>query len=91
MLFARTDVDGITPVGKHAHGRFANEDSASSLVAWDPVHQREAWRVKTPIHFNGGVLATGGRLVFQGQMDDKFNAYDASNGHRLWSFENTLK
>lgn len=64
-----------------------NEDSASSLVAWDPVHQREVWRVKTPIHFNGGVLATGGRLVFQGQMDDKFNAYDASNGHGLWSFD----
>jgi quinohemoprotein ethanol dehydrogenase len=64
-----------------------NEDSASSLVAWDPVRQREVWRVKTPIHFNGGVLATGGTLVFQGQMDSKFNAYDARNGHLLWTFD----
>ena len=64
-----------------------NEDSASSLVAWDPVRQREAWRVKTPIHFNGGVLATGGNLVFQGQMDSKFNAYDARTGQLLWSFD----
>ena len=64
-----------------------NEDSASSLVAWDPVRQREIWRVKTPIHFNGGVLATGGTLVFQGQMDSKFNAYDARNGHLLWTFD----
>ena len=45
------------------------------------------WRVKTPIHFNGGVLATGGNLVFQGQMDSKFNAYDARNGHLLWSYD----
>lgn len=63
------------------------EDSASSLVAWDPVTQREAWRVPTPIHFNGGVLATGGNLVFQGQMDDRFNAYDANTGKRLWSYD----
>ena len=64
-----------------------NEDSASSLVAWDPVQQREVWRVKTPIHFNGGVLATAGNLVFQGQMDSKFNAYDGRTGQRLWSFD----
>lgn len=63
------------------------EDSTSSLVAWDPVTQREVWRVPTPIHFNGGVLATGGGLVFQGQMDDWFNAYDAKTGARLWSFD----
>ena len=64
-----------------------NEDSASSLVAWDPVQQREVWRVKTPIHFNGGVMATGGNLVFQGQMDSKFNAYDARSGQLLWSYD----
>ena len=64
-----------------------NEDSASSLVAWDPVRQREVWRVKTPMHFNGGVLATAGKLVFQGQMDSKFNAYDARSGQLLWSFD----
>lgn len=64
-----------------------NEDSASSLVAWNPAQQREIWRVKTPIHFNGGVLATGGNLVFQGQMDSKFNAYDARTGQQVWSFD----
>lgn len=63
------------------------EDSASALVAWDPVRQKQVWRVPTPIHFNGGILATGGNLVFQGQMDDRFNAYDATNGKRLWSFD----
>ncbi|MBC8055971.1 MAG: c-type cytochrome, partial [Rhizobiales bacterium] len=33
------------------------------------------------------VLATGGNLVFQGQMDDRFNAYDARTGKRLWSYD----
>ena len=75
---------GVNPTIAFPKG---NEDSASSLVAWDPVQQREVWRVKTPIHFNGGVLATGGNLVFQGQMDSKFNAYDARNGHLLWSYD----
>ena len=75
---------GVNPTIAFPKG---NEDSASSLVAWDPVRQREIWRVKTPIHFNGGVLATGGNLVFQGQMDSKFNAYDARNGHLLWTFD----
>ena len=75
---------GVNPAIAFPKGR---EDSASSLVAWDPVTQREAWRVPTPIHFNGGVLATAGNLVFQGQMDDRFNAYDARSGKRLWSFD----
>ncbi|XHR99097.1 alcohol dehydrogenase [Sphingomonas sp. DBB INV C78] len=61
-------------------------DSLSALVAWDPVTQKQAWRVPTPLHFNGGVMATGGNLVFQGQMDGLFNAYDARSGKRLWSF-----
>ena len=100
-LQATYDDHGITPQNWKRRGGMAldyavnpsiafpkgNEDSASSLVAWDPVRQREVWRVKTPIHFNGGVLTTGGSLVFQGQMDSQFNAYDARTGQRLWSFD----
>jgi quinohemoprotein ethanol dehydrogenase len=58
----------------------------SALVAWNPVTQKEAWRIPTPGHFNGGTMATAGNLVFQGQADSKFNAYDARTGKRLWSF-----
>ena len=35
--------------------------------------------------WNGGALATGGGLVFQGTADGHFNAYDAANGRPLWS------
>lgn len=59
----------------------------SALVAWDPVTQKEAWRIKTPAVFAGGVAATAGGLVFQGQVDHKFNAYDAKTGKLVWSFD----
>lgn len=59
---------------------------SSSLLAWDPVSQGPAWSVPTPGGWNAGVMATGGNLVFQGHMDGTFNAYNAGNGEKLWSF-----
>lgn len=59
---------------------------SSSLLAWDPVTQREVWRVPTEGFWNGGVLATAGDLVFQGHTDQSFNAYDALSGKRVWTF-----
>ncbi len=56
------------------------------LVAWDPVAQKARWTVEHPGPWNGGLLATGGGLVFQGTAGSEFNAYDASNGKKLWSF-----
>ena len=56
------------------------------LLAWDPVNQEARWTVEHSGAWNGGLLATGGGLVFQGTQDSEFNAYDASNGEKLWSF-----
>ena len=61
--------------------------ASGHLLAWDPVAQKEAWRVSLPGIFNGGVLATAGDLVFQGNMSGEFAAYDATNGTKLWSFD----
>jgi quinohemoprotein ethanol dehydrogenase len=58
----------------------------SYLQAWDPVRQRQVWKVATPSFWNGGTLTTGGDLVFQGQIDGKFNAYAADTGKLVWSF-----
>lgn len=60
--------------------------SQSALIAWDPVAQREMWRIATDGPTNGGVMATAGDLVFQGQIDGRFRAYDAETGNPLWSF-----
>ena len=56
-----------------------------ALIAWDPVAQRERWRVPFKGPWNGGVLATGGGLVFQGNATQEFAAYDATSGTKLWS------
>ena len=58
----------------------------SSLLAWNPVTQQKAWEVKTLGGWNGGLLATAGNLVFQGQLDGRFSAYSADKGKELWHF-----
>ena len=54
------------------------------LAAWDPVAQREVWRVQHPTTWNGGLLSTAGNLVFQGRSDGYFAAYAADSGALLW-------
>jgi quinohemoprotein ethanol dehydrogenase len=54
------------------------------LLAWDPVKQKEVWRVKHDFHWNGGVVTTAGGLVFQGAADGNLSAYHADNGKLLW-------
>jgi quinohemoprotein ethanol dehydrogenase len=59
----------------------------SYLQAWDPVHQRQVWKVSTPSFWNGGTMTTAGDLVFQGQIDSKFNAYAADSGKLVWVYD----
>jgi quinohemoprotein ethanol dehydrogenase len=66
-------VDAPAPTGK--------------LVAWNPVEQREAWEVKLPVLESGGVLATGGNLVFHGRSDGMLCAYNATDGKKLWEYD----
>jgi PQQ-dependent dehydrogenase (methanol/ethanol family) len=55
------------------------------IIAWDPVARREVWRVQHPLPSNGGMLATAGNLVFQGNSVGTFGAYRADTGEQLWS------
>ena len=63
------------------HGRWSG-----SLLAWDPINQKKVWEVKTGRPYQGGTLTTAGNLVFQGDTDGFFNAYDAQTGKKLWSY-----
>ncbi len=56
------------------------------LLAWDPVKQEEAWAFEHRGPWNGGILSTGGDLVFQGTADAHFAAYDAKSGEQKWKF-----
>jgi glucose dehydrogenase len=35
----------------------------------------------------GGILATGGGLVFTGEGNGYFRAYDAASGNKLWEYQ----
>ena len=54
------------------------------LIAWDPVQQKEAWRVEHVSPWNGGTTTTAGNLVFQGTADGRFIAFNAKTGEKLW-------
>lgn len=60
----------------------------SYLLAWDPVAQKAAW--KTP-GSGGGVLATAGNLVFQGQsrgiVKGTLAAFRADTGEIVWKYD----
>ena len=62
-------------------------DGKGYLVAWDPVRQREVWKVTRDEVWNGGTLTTAGGLVFQGGANGMFNAYHAGTGKELWGFD----
>ena len=59
---------------------------SGKLIAWDPVAKEARWTVEHPGPWNGGLLATGGGLVFQGNQQSEFSAYNATDGEKLWSF-----
>jgi alcohol dehydrogenase (cytochrome c)/quinohemoprotein ethanol dehydrogenase len=61
------------------------EQTFGRLIAWDPVNQREVWRVERAGMANGGALSTAGGLVFQGTGSGEFTALDARTGQQLWS------
>jgi glucose dehydrogenase len=58
-----------------------------ALVAVDYNSGKIRWRVKKPEPMFGGALATAGGLVFAGEGNGKFTAYDSSNGKELWSYQ----
>ena len=71
--------------------------SAFTNVAKDPVQNgvfaainvdtgKLAWQYKAKQPLIGGALATAGNLVFMGEGDGYFDAFDATSGAKLWKF-----
>lgn len=44
------------------------------------------WQQKTPDILIGGVLATKGGLLFMGEGNGDFSAFDAASGKKVWTF-----
>jgi len=60
---------------------------AGNVTAVDYNSGKIKWQVKTPQPMIGGILATGGGVVFTGEANGWFKAYDAKSGKTLWSFQ----
>jgi glucose dehydrogenase len=54
------------------------------LSSIDMSSGKIAWQTKTAQPLIGGVLATAGGLVFMGEGDGHFNAYNSQTGELLW-------
>ena len=62
------------------------EQQSGNITAVNYNTGKIKWQVKTPEPMIGGILATAGGLVFTGEGNGKFAAYNSSNGKELWSF-----
>src|SRR5271170_3824266 len=63
-----------------------SEEQWGQLVAVDLDTGKIAWKAKTPQPLIGGVLATAGDLVFNGEANGWFKAFDAKTGKELWKY-----
>ena len=63
------------------------EDYIGALRAMDPKTGEVIWEYKNNAPLWGGVLATGGGLVFTGTPEGFLKAFDAKTGDELWKFQ----
>src|ERR1700726_1111792 len=62
------------------------ETQSGNITAVNYDTGKIKWKVKTPEPMIGGILATAGGLVFTGEGNGEFAAYNSSTGKELWNF-----
>ncbi len=65
----------------------ASEEQWGNVSAVDVTTGKITWQKKTEGPMIGGALATAGGLVFAGEGNGLFKAYDAQTGAVLWQFQ----
>ncbi len=63
------------------------EQQSGNVTAVNVDTGEIAWQSKTEQPMIGGTLTTAGNLVFAGEANGQFNAYNATTGETLWSFQ----
>jgi PQQ-dependent dehydrogenase (methanol/ethanol family) len=64
-----------------------SEQQWGNITAVDYDTGHIAWKVKTKEPMIGGALATAGGLVFAGEGNGWFRAYNSSTGELLWQYQ----
>jgi alcohol dehydrogenase (cytochrome c) len=62
------------------------EPDFSALRALDPKTGEMKWEHRFPTSSLAGVMSTASGLVFAGDNEGFFNAFEAKNGKKLWSY-----
>lgn len=75
----------LPPITQLAKGIKTNTASRGFLRGWSVPEHRIVWEAQTATSWDGGVLATGGGLVFQGDANGNLNAYSSDKGEKLAS------
>ncbi len=79
-----------TPItGQYSAGNMAVNlaiPPTGTFTAVDTATGALAWQYKSDRPMYGGVLATASGLVFAGEMNGDFNAFDARSGKKLWHY-----
>jgi alcohol dehydrogenase (cytochrome c) len=65
----------------------ASEKQFGRLAAVNLDTGKMAWKFDTDQPLIGGVLATAGDLVFNGEGNGLFRAFDAKTGKKLWEYQ----
>ncbi len=63
------------------------EEQWGNVTAVDYNTGKIRWQVKTEQPMIGGILATAGGIVFTGEGNGAFKAYDSTTGAELWKFQ----
>ncbi len=66
--------------GMKSYGLMAAVDGATGKIVWQNKRPY-------PIAFGSGTTATAGGLLFHGDPDGEFQAFDAKTGDKLWEFQ----
>jgi len=75
--------DGL-PAIRYTSSEPTNDPRWGTVSAINLATGKIQWQVKTQQPLMGGILATRGNLLFMGEGDGSFNAYNSSNGDLLW-------
>lgn len=67
------------------------EGQRGMLVAWDPITQKERWRMPGGGGIGGGTVTTAGNLVLQVVNDGRLMAYSADKGEKLLEIQTGLR
>ena len=74
----------VTPPGGKTWGTLTAMDVRTNKIAWQKTGDKDDDFKQMCI---GGTMTTAGGLVFAGEANGNFNAYDARSGNRLWQFQ----